>query len=173
MKFATVLLFLLPPVSSPIVWSAEKSPNINLASIASPRKAPDFTLKDMDGKVYKLSQFRGNAVIINFWTSWCPPCAYEMPALNRAWKKTRKMKIKILAINVGENEDQIFSFLGKYPVDFPLIMDRSGNTVKQWKVIALPTTFVVDKNGYIVYRAVGGRDWDHDKLIQKVNAHAR
>ena len=173
MKFATLLLCLALPLSSPIAWSAEKSPNINLASIANPRKAPDFTLKDMDGKVYKLSQFRGNAVIINFWTSWCPPCAYEMPALNRAWKKTRKMKIKILAINIGENEDQIFSFLGKYPVDFPLIMDRSGNTVKQWKVIALPTTFVVDKNGYIVYRAVGGRDWDHDKLIEKVNTHAK
>ena len=145
-------------------------PNINLASLPQKIKAPDFSLKDMDGKVYTLSQYRGNAVIINFWTTWCPPCAYEMPALNRAFKKTRKMKIKIFAINIGQDEDAIFSFLGKFPVDFPLIMDKQGTIVKQWKVTALPTTYIIDKDGYIVYQAVGGRDWDHDKLLEKINA---
>jgi peroxiredoxin len=129
----------------------------------------------MDGKEYKLSQYRGKVVIINFWTTWCPPCAYEMPALDRMWKKAkkRKLRIEVLAINIGQDEDAIFSFLGKFPVDFPLIMDRKGEIVKQWKVIALPTTFVIDKDGYIVYKAIGGRDWDHDDLIKKVNAHTK
>ena len=139
-----------------------------LYKIKQPFMAPDFDLPDVDGKRYRLRDLKGKVLVVNFWTTWCPPCLQEMPAMNRAWKKFDKSKVIILAINVGENEDAIFDFTGKYPVDFPLVMDVTGKIIKKWKVIALPTTFVVNSKGEVVYRVVGGRDWDSDALVKKI-----
>ena len=141
-----------------------------LYKIAKPYPAPLFDLPDMDGKRYKLADLKGKIVIVNFWTTWCPPCLYEMPAMERAWKKFDKKKVIIIAINIGETEDAIFSFTGKYPVTFPLVMDVKGITLKQWKVVALPTTFIVGPTGKVIYRVVGGREWDSDALIKKITS---
>ncbi len=137
-----------------------------LVKIKNPQAAPDFTLLDIDGKRYRLSDYKGRVVIVSFWASWCPPCVYEMPAMNRAWHKTRRDELMILAVNMGEDEDAIFNFTGKYPVDFPLLLDKKAEIMKQWKVTVLPTTFVVGADGKIHYKAIGGRDWDADSVIK-------
>ncbi len=136
-------------------------------------RAPEFTLKDIDGRVHHLSSYRGRVVIVNFWASWCPPCRYEMPSLERASKKLKSANVIILAINVGEKADTIFTFSVEYPVNFPLLMDIDSKVIKQWPVIGLPTTFVVDPGGRIVYRANGDREWDHPAMIKKIRVLAR
>ncbi|VAW76213.1 Thiol:disulfide oxidoreductase related to ResA [hydrothermal vent metagenome] len=131
-------------------------------------KAPGFSLKGEDGKTYRLSDFRGKLVIINFWATWCPPCRYEMPAMERAWKKLKGKGVMLLAINVGEDENTLFEFMAKYPMSFPVLMDRKGEVIKQYKVTGLPTTYIIDQKGVVIHRAMGGRLWDHPKLVKKL-----
>lgn len=130
--------------------------------------APEFVLPGEDGKTYRLSDFRGKVVVLNFWATWCPPCRYEMPAMERAWKKVKGKGVVFLAVNVGENEDQIFQFLGEYPVTFPILMDQKGEIVKRYPVVGLPTTYIISPNGRVTHRAVGTREWDHAKLISQL-----
>ncbi len=132
--------------------------------------AKDFSLKDMDGKTHTLKDYRGKPVIINFWATWCPPCREELPAMNKGWQKIKPLGIGMIAINVGEDEDTIFNFMADYPIEFQVLLDTSGDIINDWSVMGLPTTFVLDKNGYIIYRAIGGRDWSSDALLDKVKA---
>ena len=132
--------------------------------------APDFSARDMDGAVHTLSAYRGKVVIINFWATWCPPCREEMPSMERAWQILRHEDIVMLAVNVGEDEDTIFEFTASYPVEFPLLLDPESTMINNWPVRGLPTTFVIDPQGRIVYRAIGGRDWSAPGVLQKIRA---
>jgi peroxiredoxin len=133
-------------------------------------QAPDFVLTDIDGNQYRLSDYRGQVVIINFWATWCPPCRAEMPSMQRAWQQLEKEGTLMLGINVGEDEDTIFQFTANYPVEFPLLMDQDSRVINQWPVRGLPTTFVVSPEGKITYRAIGGREWDDPDLLAMVRA---
>ncbi len=128
----------------------------------------EFTLKDMDGNTHKLSDYKGKTLIINFWASWCPPCREEMPSMERAWQKIKNDNIVMLAINVGEDEDTIFTFLGDYPVSFTILMDSTGEVTEHWPIKGLPTTYVVSPEGKLVYRAIGGREWDNNEILDQI-----
>jgi len=130
--------------------------------------APDFALEDLDGKVHRLSDLRGKPVIVNFWATWCPPCREEMPSMQRAWERLEPAGVVLLAINVGEDPDRVFQFTANYPVEFPLLFDRDSAVSGEWPMRGLPSTFVVDPEGRIVYRAIGGREWDDPELLQPV-----
>lgn len=88
--------------------------------------------------------------------------------MQRAWEQLREEGIEMLAINVGEDEDSIFMFTASYPVEFPLLLDPDGKATKQWPVIGLPSTFVVDTEGHIAYQAIGGREWDDPELLAPI-----
>jgi len=130
--------------------------------------APDFALQDTNGKTHRLSDYRGRPVIINFWTTWCPPCREELPSMNRAWHLIREEGIAMLAINMGEDEDTIFIFSADYPTDFPILMDQTGEVIEQWPVKGLPTTYVIAPDGTIAYRAIGSREWDARELLDVI-----
>jgi peroxiredoxin len=93
--------------------------------------------------------------------------------MQRAWETIEREGIAMLAVNVGEDEDTIFAFTANYPVEFPLLMDRDSKVVQQWPVRGLPTTFVVDPQGRLAYRAIGGREWDDPQLLDQVRALKR
>lgn len=139
-----------------------------LSPVGQQVMAPDFELPDTEGRMHRLSDYRGKTVIINFWTTWCPPCREEIPSMNRAWSILRQEDVVILAINMGEDEDTIFIFTADYPADFPLLLDREGEVIAQWPVKGLPTTYVVAPDGRIAYRAIGGREWDDPEFIRKI-----
>jgi peroxiredoxin len=141
-----------------------------MTPVAERPAAPDFTLKDADGKRHRLSENRGKVVLVNFWATWCPPCRREMPSMQRAWTQLKGENFEMLAINVGEDEDTIFGFTFSTGTEltFPILLDRDAQVIKAWPVIALPTSFVVDPQGRIVYRAVGGREWDDPELLKKI-----
>lgn len=163
-KFVLLLLLTLALPGAAI------EPGKGLTEMPGHPQAPAFELEDIDGKVHRLSDYRGKVLIVNFWATWCPPCRAEMPSMERAWKKTRKEGIVVLAINVGEDADTIFQFTADYPVTFPLLMDQDSEVVGPWGVRGLPTTYVVDPQGRIIYRAIGGREWDDPELLKQVRA---
>ena len=139
-----------------------------LPTLDKPIPAPDFNLKGEDGKSYRLSDMRGKVVVINFWATWCPPCRYEMPAMERLWQKVKDKNIVIWGVNVGEDADTIFEFTGTYPVSFPLPMDIDGKVIEQYPIKGLPTTYVINPQGMVTHRAVGSREWDEAWLITEL-----
>jgi len=139
-----------------------------LTRLTDQPEAPAFDLPDMDGEAHSLASYRGRPVIVNFWATWCPPCRAELPSMNRGWAKIKDQGIAMIAINVGEDEETIFSFMGDYPIDFQVLLDQSGQTIQRWPIKGLPTTFVIDPEGRLVYRAIGGREWDADELLDLV-----
>lgn len=130
--------------------------------------APEFELEGPDGTPYRLSDFRGMPLIVNFWATWCPPCRAEMPSMQRAWEQVKDEGIALIAVNVGEDVAAITKFAAEYPVKFPLPMDLESRTVQAWTVRGLPTTYVVDPQGRLAYVAAGEREWDDPKLLDLV-----
>jgi thiol-disulfide isomerase/thioredoxin len=141
-----------------------------LTTLKPAKTAKDFTLPDLDGKPQRLADYRGKVVLVNFWATWCPPCRREMPSMERLRQKFKDQAFVILAINQQEDPDQVFVFTGQLEPSptFPILMDRDSMVSHAWGVQGLPASFIVDKQGRVVYRAMGGREFDHPAMEQAV-----
>ena len=136
------------------------------ASVSGP--APNFTLKALDGKNLKLSEMRGNVVLINFWASWCGPCREEMPLLNELHSKYEPLGFTVLGVNVEEQEHSARGFLKNFPVDFPIQLDNRNRVSKLYDVVAMPTSVVIDRDGNMRYLHRGYKSGDENKYRQVV-----
>ena len=112
--------------------------------------APDFVLKDLEGKEYRLSDFRGKGVFLNFWGTYCPPCKKEMPYIDHQYDKYKELGVEVIAVNVGETDLAVETFAKRYGLSFPIVVDRSGEVQQAYGVIPLPATFLIDADGKIV-----------------------
>ncbi len=163
--FAVIVAIFLS-FSSPIAAQAQEL----LHPFPGTPMAREFELPDLDGNKMKLSDFKGNVVVVNFWATWCPPCRAEIPSMQRAWDILKKHNVTLLAIHVGGNEDKIWSFLTDFNVDFPVLLDARSKVSRRWPMMGLPTTFIIDPQGKIALRAIGGREWDDPALIKSILA---
>jgi peroxiredoxin len=116
--------------------------------------APDFTLTDLDGNTFTLSELRGQPVVLNFWATWCPPCRAEMPELQAASERLNG-EVAIIGVNQGENAQQIAGFVQPLGFTFPMPLDERMDVSRQYLVRNLPTTFFIDRDGIIRYTQVG------------------
>ncbi|MFZ5826226.1 MAG: redoxin domain-containing protein [Bacillota bacterium] len=127
-------------------------PNNNAAAgagIALGAPAPDFELKTVDGQVYKLSDLKGQAVMLNFFATWCPPCRAEMPLLEETYKEYKDQGFIILAINLDESDVAITAFQQKMGITFPIVVDKGDHVSRRYDIVPLPTTYFVDRNGIV------------------------
>ena len=134
-------------------------------------KAPDFTLKSRDGKNLRLSDFRGQVVLLNFWASWCGPCRQEMPLLEDMYKRYKKLGFTILGVNVEEDTSKAKRYLSDISVSFPILYDSTNTVSKQYRVSAMPTTVIIDRNGNMRYLHHGykpGYEKDYVKQIKQL-----
>lgn len=113
------------------------------------QKAPEITLPGMDGKTVKLSDFRGQVVMVNFWASWCQPCRTEMPYIEDIYKKYKKIGFTVLGVNVDENPAHGKKMLKEIPVSFPIVFDSDNKMIEKYEVQAMPSTYMVDRKGNI------------------------
>lgn len=141
-----------------------------LTPYPKPAPAPALQLQDTQGNTHKLSGYRGQVVLLNFWATWCPPCVKEMPSLQRLWQLVHQEDIEVLAVNIGEPTEVVAEFLQQYLLDFPVLLDTEATVADVWKVQGLPTTFIVDPEGQLVYRAMGDREWDDPEILARLRS---
>lgn len=117
--------------------------------------AYDFTLQDLEGSEISLSDFKGNGVVLNFWATYCPPCEKEMPYLNNVYQEYKEKGIKILAVNAKEPRIIVSPYVEEKNLSFPILLDRTGTTIDQYKILNLPVTFFIDEDGVIIEKFSG------------------
>lgn len=133
--------------------------------------APDFTLKSRSGENIKLSELRGDVVMINFWASWCAPCRQEMPLLEEMHKKYSDLGFVLLGVNVEEDSSKAVELLRDVPVSFPILYDDKNDVTKLYKVVAMPSTVMVDRDGNMRYLHRGylpGYETEYAKQIKEL-----
>ena len=124
--------------------------------------AEDFTLATPQGKKVKLSDYRGKLVFINFWATWCPPCREEMPAMQRLYEQQKDNGLVILAVSVDADPAVVPPFVKTHHFTFPVLVDPKMETANTYGVRALPSSFIIDRQGNMAALALGPRTWDND-----------
>ncbi|MHB8776578.1 MAG: peroxiredoxin family protein [Anaerolineales bacterium] len=120
--------------------------------------APDFTLDLLDGGSVTLSDLRGKVVLVNFWTSWCPPCRLEMPAIEKTYRSYKDLGFVVIGLNLTaqDSEKDAANFIKEIGVSFPIALDRDNAVGNLYLVTALPTSYFIDRKGVIRSIIVGG-----------------
>jgi cytochrome c biogenesis protein CcmG/thiol:disulfide interchange protein DsbE len=119
--------------------------------------APPLTLRRLDTTgTLSLASLRGKVVAINFWASWCGPCRDEAPLLERTWRENRAKGFVLLGVDANDSSGEARKFIRKHGLTYPIVHDAHGSTLGHWGVPGLPTTFVVDREGRVVAKVLGG-----------------
>lgn len=135
--------------------------------------APDFTLKSDSGENLRLSEYRGDVVMINFWASWCGPCRQEMPLLDELYTDYQPMGFTVLGVNVEEDSTRAREMLKNISVTFPVLFDNQSKVSKLYNVVAMPSTVLVDRDGNVRYLHQGYKPGLEETYQQQVRALIR
>lgn len=139
---------------------AEKTGDSSEVGLEVGNLAPDFKLPTLDGETIQLSELRGERVMVNFWATWCPPCRAEMPDMQ---KFHENKDINILAVNLTETEGDLMNvqnFIQEYGLTFPILKDENTEVANTYQIQPIPSTFMIDSNGIIQYKAFGAMNYD-------------
>lgn len=142
------LLLLLIAIFSPCSFAAE---------------APAFQLPT-DGETVSLEKLRGKVVYLDFWASWCSPCRKSFPWMNQIQSKYKDKGLVVLAVNLDKSKDKADSFLKEFDRNFVVAFDPEGKTAENYKVMGMPSSYLIDRNGQLQMSHIGFRESDTDKL---------
>ena len=157
-NFLTVSLIMLTLFIQPI-----QANDMLMDPMPAANPAPDFNLMGMDGKTHTLEDLKGKFVLVNFWATWCNPCKVEMPLLEKLHQTLKSEKFTVLGLHVGPGPENIEEFKKLMPISFPIYVDMDLEV--NWGVPGLPTTFLMDPEGKLIYRAVGKREFASDEMV--------
>ena len=129
-------------------------------------KAPDFSLLSLNDSTYTLSKLQGSIVLVNFWATWCGPCIMEIKDFNEIYKKYKEKGLEILGISISDSKKQLENFTKSYKIDYPVLYGKGSEINKIIKdyggVYAVPTSFVIDREGKIIWQYPGAILKDYD-----------
>ncbi|MFN8543107.1 MAG: TlpA disulfide reductase family protein [Candidatus Binatia bacterium] len=131
--------------------------------------AADFVLPDLKGQAVRLSALRGKVVLVNVWTTWCPPCREEMPSMERLFQKMAGRDFQLLAVSEDEGEPAtVEEFVRTMQVSFPVLLDPEHQVGDRYGVWGYPETFIVDRAGRLAERVIGPRTWDAPATVAQI-----
>jgi cytochrome c biogenesis protein CcmG, thiol:disulfide interchange protein DsbE len=156
-----IYLLILTLGAAWILVSADRSGAATQGLSPAPQQgfpAPDFELSTLAGESIRLSDLRGQAVLINLWATWCPPCRAEMPAIEKVYNEYKQDGLIVLAINMTYQDDpgRVPSFVEEYGLTFPILMDTQGTVGTDYQLRSLPSSYFIDREGIIKEVVIGG-----------------
>lgn len=148
------LILGLVVLSFGLLLTLKRSPSPTVMS------APEFVLPDLQGQVVRLSQLKGKIVMLNVWTTWCPPCRKEMPTMETLYQRLKSSDFVMLAVSQDvDGKSTVLPYLQEGGFTFPVVLDVNGEVGKKYGVTGYPETFIIDRQGNIVYHHIGYNDW--------------
>jgi peroxiredoxin len=158
-----IILYILILIAgaSWILLSADSTGASTSGNTAAPQArftAPDFTLQTPDGESITLSELRGQAVLVNLWATWCPPCRAEMPALEKMYREYKEDGFVVVAVDMTYQDDplQVVPFTEQYELTFPIVLDVNGEAARAYELRSLPSSFFINRQGIINEVVIGG-----------------
>jgi cytochrome c biogenesis protein CcmG, thiol:disulfide interchange protein DsbE len=173
-RLTTLFLALSVLALASVVWANRDS----FTPLDAGSRAPDYTAFSLAGDSVRLSSFAGDVVLLNIWATWCAPCVYEMPALQRLHDELAPAGLRIVAVSVdapagafgafGQPGGNVREFRDRYGLSFKILHDPSGRIQSRYQVNGLPTTFIIDREGRIQRKILGARDWDAPRFANEL-----
>ncbi len=144
-----------------ILVSADRSGVSTAGRIPAPQVgflAPDFELRTFSGENVRLSDLRGQAVLVNLWATWCPPCRAEMPAIEKVYNEYKDQGFVVLAVNMTYQDtfSNVAPFAEEHGLTFPILFDETGETARAYQLRSLPSSYFIDRDGIIREVVIGG-----------------
>ena len=146
---------------------------LDLIKPARTKRAEDFSLNTPGSGKFRLLDHRGQVVLINFWATWCPPCLEEMPAMERLYRQHRDGGFTLVAVSVDADSKLVAPFVTARKFSFPVALDPSMSMANTYGVRALPSSFIVARDGTLAALAIGPRHWDNDAAHSLIEGLAR
>ena len=146
--------------------SCEQKQKRDMAAIGKP--APDFSLVDLQGKTWTLSELKGKVVFLNFWATWCPPCVEEMPSMERLNAILPKDQFTMLTILNKDDPAIAKAFAEKYGITIPILDDRANVIGPKYGLTGVPETFIIDRKGIVREKFIGPAEWDSEGAVQLI-----
>lgn len=130
--------------------------------------AKSFNLDAINGGSASLNDYEGKFLLLNLWATWCAPCRKEMPAMSNLHNQLSNIGLEVVGVHVGPSLEGVKRFLSSTPVDFTILIDKEMS-LASWDVRGLPTTFLINPRGKLIYQAVGEREWDSPDMVEFLN----
>jgi len=171
----TFLFFLFALILFPLsIYADIKKEDLfskaGIQPIRAGTKAPNFRLEDLGGKKSELKHYKGKVVFLNFWATWCGPCKEEMPSMEELCKQFKDKDFVFLTISVDyAGIKPVKDFIEKHRYTFPVLIDPKCETLDLFEVKGIPTTFLIDKKGIIIGKAIGPNDWKRSEVVSIIN----
>jgi peroxiredoxin len=143
------------------------------ASSLEGQAAPDFALRSAGGENLRLSEYRGNVVMINFWATWCGPCRQEMPLLDELYNRYERVGFNLLGVNIDDDSNRAMQMVEELGVGFPVLFDARKEVSKLYDVEAMPVTVILDRQGTVRYVHHGYKPGYEDKYLDQIRTLLR
>jgi cytochrome c biogenesis protein CcmG, thiol:disulfide interchange protein DsbE len=161
LKFLSVVL----PIFLLVFACKEKPEKSSLPKLGT--AAIDFNCQDLKGQTWSLDKIRGKVVLLRFWADWCPYCRYEMPVIDKYYRKLNKEGFLVLAVNVKQSPEVALAFTAQLDITFPIPLDPDGEMAKRYGVYAIPTNFLIDRQG-VIREILIGEVFKEEKFLENL-----
>ena len=165
-SFAFVLVFaLIVAISACGETLQNEIREAGLQPIKEGTELIDFELESLDGGTVKLSSYKGKVVFLNFWATWCPPCVAEMPSMQKLYDRFKERGLEIIAVDLQEDKAAVRKFVDRHDLTFTALLDKTGRVGSQYGARNIPTTYIIDRKGFVIAGTIGGKEWYSPELI--------